>query len=141
MRIRALFRVAAIACSLLPVTAAGTSASGGVAQYRFDSGKSSNGKTWISVSCYIGGVFVWADGMDCNGNKYFRRSDPRTLRYPADDPTAGLSPTHTGETEAGSWWSVVVRDGSGIPLAVMGISESGTYYTYECGTSPGARYQ
>lgn len=141
MRIRALLQLAVVACSLLPVTLAGTSASGGVAQYRFDSGKSGNGKTWISVSCYIGGVFVWADGMDCNGNKYFRRSDSRTLRYPADDPTAGLPPTHTGETEAGSWRSVVVRDASGIPVTVLGISESGTYYAYECSTSASARYQ
>lgn len=141
MRIRALLQLAAIAFSFLPVSLAGTSASGGLAQYRFDSGKSGNGKTWISVSCYIGGVFVWADGMDCNGNKYFRRSDARTLRYPVDDPTAGLAPTHTGETEAGSWRSVVVRDASGIPVTVVGISESGTYYAYEGGIPATARYQ
>ena len=113
-------------------------ASAGTVQYRFDSGVCANGKIWSCVSCYIAGVFVWADGVDCDGKSYSRRGPcpgDYQVKQISEDPTAGLAPTHTGETEIGPWRSVIARDDAGVPIAVVGIGETGMFYTIECGTS------
>ncbi len=137
-------RFAVIACSLFSIILSQTSATAGVVEYRFDSGKCSNGNTWVSVSCYVGGVFAWSDGVDCDGTKYSHRGCLRVQQLPAD-PTEGLIPTHTGSTEIGPWKSVIIRDDSGIPISIAGVSESGSYYSAECsstgGTPGGNQYE
>ena len=145
MRIQTASRLAIVACSLLSLLLSHiASASAGIVEYRYDSGTCANGRTWVSVSCYIGGVFIWADGVDCDGWKYERRGVCPTVKQLTDDPTEGLIPTHTGETEAGPWRSVIVRDASGIPISVVGVSETGSYYSYDCiatGAPDDARYE
>lgn len=126
-----------IAIPLLSHILTSTSPAAGIVQYRFDSGTCENGKTWASVTSYIAGVFVWADGIDCEGTRYHRREPcyEYSVKELSEDPTAGLTPTHTGETSVGPWRSVIVRDQSGIPLSVVGVGDSGNYYTIECGST------
>lgn len=137
MKNRTISRAVAAGLFLLSLSLNSTSASAGTVQYKFDSGICDNGKTWASVTCYIAGVFVWADGIDCDGNRYHRLGPCFEYHYRelSEDPTIGLTPTHTGETSVGSWRSVIVRDGSGVPLSVVGVGESGNYYAIECGTA------
>lgn len=63
-------------------------------EFKFESGECDNGNRWWSVSEFNRGLLMQVSGIDCDGISYVRYPERKNV---AVDPTAGATPTFTGD--------------------------------------------
>ena len=125
-----------VLCALIAVTIATTVAVAETKpEYRYNSGACDDGKQWWSVAIYYDGVLTMIEGINCDGDFYRRWQCPPTIL--ANDPTAGLAPTHTGDCAPGQWRSIIMWNDRGEPVSVDGVNCAGQGYTLRCAAEPG----